>query len=114
MAKMRVVLEGALWQPNLMLITGRPGTGKTFTAWVFMAWNLLNGGYGIANGRLIRWLNPDDAKPAGATYPHFSPATTLVDILVMISEILHENEGRKVHIVLLIDEAQSALDALSF
>ncbi len=116
---MKDVIREAVRKPNLILVTGRMGYGKTFLCQFLLAWNLLTPdadgvrhGYAIANGKLLRWERPDDPKPVRATMDRYYFSTTLANILVAISEILYADPNA--HIEVFVDEGQNGLDALSY
>src|SRR5256885_10893188 len=108
---MKDVLREMLTKPNLILATGFPGSGKTFTCEELCAWVLLNRGFVISNVKLLKWDEERD-RPVEGEYPNYLLVGSFVATLDAIAEILRFN--RVAHILLYIDEAQNSFDALAF
>ncbi len=108
---MKDVLREMLTKPNLILATGFPGSGKTFTCEELCAWVLLNHGFVISNVKLLKW-DEEKNRPVQGEYPNYLMARSFVEVLDAIAEILYNNPAA--HILLYIDEAQNSFDALAF
>src|SRR2546425_1100925 len=83
----------------LIIATGFPGSGKTFTCEELCAWVLLNRGFVISNVKLLKWDEERD-RPVEGEYPNYLLVGSFVATLDAIAEILRFNRGA--HILLYI------------
>src|SRR5207249_6937704 len=101
---MKDVLEEMLITPNVVVVDGFPGSGKTHLCEVLCAWLLAQPhGYVISNVKLQRWDKERD-RPVEAQYKNYLLATSFVGILDAIAEVLYSDA--KAHIVIYLDELQ--------
>src|SRR3989442_15146322 len=87
---MKDVLREMLTKPNLILATGFPGSGKTFTCEELCAGALLNRGFVISNVTLLKW-DEERNRPVQGQYPNYLMARSFVGVLDAIPEMLYTN-----------------------
>jgi hypothetical protein len=100
-----------LLQPKMILISGNPGSGKTFLAQVLAWWMLEFQGYVLSNVPLIKW-DKEAQKEVEASLPRYIYADTFTGMFRELSEILIKN--REAHVLMLYDEAAVRMHKMSF
>lgn len=103
------VLEEMLLKPNVAIVDGFPGSGKTFLCEVLCYFVLSQPhGYVISNVKLQRWDGKAN-RPFEAQYRNYLLASSFVGILDAIAEVLFADPDA--HILVYLDELQNSLSS---